>query len=235
MARIPDTELDRLRTSIDLVRLIEADGHALKRIGKDLACACPFHDGDNEPSLIVSPDKNLFHCFACGAAGSPIDWLMRRRGVAFRRAVELLRGMLDGGALTPVDLPKATASKITAPLAASEDDAALLREVIAHYHATLQQSPEALDYLAKRGLSHPELIAHFQLGYANRTLGYRLPMKQVKSGAAIRGQLQRLGVMRESGHEHFAGSLVVPVVDAAGLVAEVYGRKITAARGQVLY
>ena len=62
------------------MRLIEADGFTLKRVGKDLACACPFHAGDHEPSLIVSPDKNLFHCFACGAAGSPIDWVMRQRG-----------------------------------------------------------------------------------------------------------------------------------------------------------
>jgi DNA primase len=51
MARIPDTEIERLRTSINLVRLIEADGLTLKRTGKDWACACPFHDGDNEPSL----------------------------------------------------------------------------------------------------------------------------------------------------------------------------------------
>jgi DNA primase len=72
MARIPESEIERLRTSIDLARLIESDGHELKRIGKNLACACPFHNGDNEPSLIVSPDKRLFHCFACGAAGSPI-------------------------------------------------------------------------------------------------------------------------------------------------------------------
>ena len=227
MARIPESEIERLRSTVNLVRLVESDGHALKRIGKDWACACPFHEGDHEPSLIVSPDKNLFHCFACGAAGSPIDWVMRRRGVAFRRAVELLRGMLDGEAAAPVDVPKAAASKITAPLAASEDDAEVMREVIAHYHATLRQSPEAQAYLASRGLDHPELIEQFQLGYANRTLGYRLPMKQVKSGAAIRSQLQRLGLLRESGHEHFAGSLVVPVLDAAGNVAEVYGRKIT--------
>jgi DNA primase catalytic core len=227
MARIPEAEVERLRSTVNLIRLIEADGHSLKRIGKDWACACPFHEGDNEPSLIVSPDKNLFHCFACGAAGSPIDWVMRRRGVAFRRAVELLRGMLDGEASTPVDVPKAAAAKIVSPLAASEDDAEVMRAVIAHYHATLRQSPEALEYLARRGLDHPELIDRFQLGYANRTLGYRLPMKQVKSGAAIRSQLQRIGVMRESGHEHFAGSLVVPVVDATGNVAEVYGRKVT--------
>ncbi|MBD8528277.1 toprim domain-containing protein [Pseudoxanthomonas sp. CAU 1598] len=227
MARIPEPEVERLRSSVALTRLIESEGLTLKRTGKDWACACPFHDGDHEPSLIVSPDKNLFHCFACGAAGSPIDWLMQRRGVAFRRAVELLRGMLDGEPETVAEVPKAAASKIVAPLTAGEDDAALLREVVAHYHAALKDSPEAREYLVKRGLTHPELIERFQLGFANRTLGYRLPMKQVKSGAAIRQQLQRLGVLRASGHEHLNGSLVIPVFDAEGQVSELYGRKIT--------
>jgi DNA primase len=227
MARIPDSEVDRLRTAVDLARLVEADGHPLKRIGKDLACACPFHDGDSEPSLIVSPDKNLFHCFACGAAGSPIDWVMKRRGVAFRRAVELLRAELgDTDAASSADVPKATASRVIAPLTPGADDAALLSEVVEFYAGTLRGAPEALAYLEKRGLTHPDLIDTFRLGYANRTLAYRLPEKQVRSGAAIRGQLQRLGVLRASGHEHLAGSLVVPVFDAAGHVGELYGRKL---------
>src|SRR5690606_15123242 len=67
----------------------------------------------------------------------------------------------------------------------------------------------------------------FRLGFANRTLGLRLPEKNRKAGAEIRTRLQRLGVLRESGHEHFNGSLVVPVFDAGGNVVEVYGRKIT--------
>jgi len=227
MARIPESEIDRLRTAVDLTRLVEADGHTLKRTGKDWACTCPFHDGDHEPSLIVSPDKNLFHCFACGAAGSPIDWVMRRRGVAFRRAVELLRAELgDADAASSADLPKAAATRVLDPLPLGADDAALLREVVEFYHGTLRTAPEALAYLEKRGLAHPELIDTFQLGYANRTLASRLPEKQIKSGAAIRGQLQRLGVLRASGHEHLAGSLVIPVFDAADNVAELYGRKL---------
>jgi len=92
----------------------------------------------------------------------------------------------------------------------------LLADVVGFYSATLKTSPEALAYLAKRGLTHPGLIDQFQLGNANRTLAYRLPEKQVAAGAKVRGQLQRLGVLRTSGHEHFQGSLVVPVFDAAG-------------------
>jgi DNA primase len=72
-----------------------------------------------------------------------------------------------------------------------------------------------------------EMIDHFKLGFANRTLGYRLPDKNRKSGAEIRGRLQRLGVLRESGHEHLNGSVVIPILDLAGNVTGMYGRKIT--------
>ncbi|MGH9182723.1 MAG: toprim domain-containing protein [Acidimicrobiales bacterium] len=68
-------------------------------------------------------------------------------------------------------------------------------------------------------------MERFRLGFANRTLGYRLPQRNRQAGAEIRGRLQRLGILRSSGHEHFTGSLVVPVVND-GVVHEVYGRKI---------
>jgi DNA primase len=71
------------------------------------------------------------------------------------------------------------------------------------------------------------MIDHFRLGFSNRTLGYRLPEKNRKSGAEIRGRLQQLGLLRDSGHEHFTGSIVFPVFDLKGNVTEMYGRKIT--------
>ena len=69
-------------------------------------------------------------------------------------------------------------------------------------------------------------IATFKLGYANRTLGLRLPEKNRVAGNAIRARLQDIGIVRESGHEHFNGSLVIPVFDESGDVVEAYGRKI---------
>jgi DNA primase len=72
------------------------------------------------------------------------------------------------------------------------------------------------------------MIEAFQLGYGNRTLGYRLPAGQVKAGAALRGQLQRLGVYRSSGHEHFYGCVTVPLFDAEGQIVQMYGRRIGA-------
>ena len=90
MARIPPEDLERLKAEVSLVRLVEDAGIALTRTGKDQVGRCPFHEEDTA-SLIVTPAKNLFHCFGCGAAGGPIDWVMRRNGVSFRHAVELLR------------------------------------------------------------------------------------------------------------------------------------------------
>ena len=73
------------------------------------------------------------------------------------------------------------------------DDVELLRQVIDYYHETLKKSPEALVYLESRGLQSSEMIDRFRLGFANRTLGYRLPEKNRQAGAAIRGRLQKLG------------------------------------------
>ena len=220
MARIPEAELERLKAEISVERLVEAAGIALTKTGKDRLGKCPFHE-DREASLVVTPGKNLFHCFGCGAAGGPIDWTMRTQNVSFRQAVELLRADLG----VPSGPLPVTPTRRPAPVALDADDQALLRQVIDYYHDTLKTSPEALDYLKARGLHHPEAIERFRLGYANRTLGTSLPVKQVKSGAEIRGRLAKLGLFRESGHEHFTGSLIMPILDEAGHVQEVYGRK----------
>ncbi|TSJ88233.1 CHC2 zinc finger domain-containing protein [Chitinimonas sp. BJB300] len=224
MARIPDTEIERLKAEVSLVRLIEADGIALSKQGKDYAACCPFHE-ETTPSLIVTPSKNLFHCFGCGVAGGPIDWLMKRRGISFRHATELLREGLPLAA-SAATVKHASVRTLPMPVAVDADDQAALGQVVDYYHASLKQSPEALAYLKTRGLDHPELIDTFRLGYANRTLGLRLPEKNRVAGAEVRGRLQRLGVYRDSGHEHFNGSLVVPVFDLAGNVVELYGRKV---------
>src|SRR6476660_1646896 len=91
MVRVPDDELERLKREVSVQRLAEAAGVQLKKHGKDLMGLCPFHE-DREPSLVISPEKNLWHCLgACQAGGSVIDWVMRAQSVSFRHAAELLR------------------------------------------------------------------------------------------------------------------------------------------------
>ena len=90
MARIPEAEIERLKEGVPVQRLVEASGIELKKGGKDLLGRCPFHE-DDTASLVVTPAKNLWHCFGCGVGGGPIDWVMKRQGVSFRHAVELLK------------------------------------------------------------------------------------------------------------------------------------------------
>jgi len=224
MARISEGDLARLKSGVSLVRLVEASGVKLEQRGRDHVGLCPFH-ADRDPSLSVSAEKNLWRCFGCDAGGDVIAWVMKREGVSFRHAVELLKADYAPDPSLPAPMTKSTVAKLPT-IAAPAEDAALLGEVAEYYHAALKQSPEALGYLEKRGLRHPDLIDHFRLGFADRTLGYRLPAANRKAGADVRGRLQALGVLRASGHEHLRGSLVAPLFDAQGCVVNLYGRKI---------
>lgn len=243
MARLPDEVINRIKQEVSLLRLVESQGYQVTRQGKDSVVRCPFHE-EQTPSCIISPKTNLYHCFGCGAGGSVIDWVMKTQGVSFRFACELLQKNLglvtESGTRTT---RQNTTTKLTPPLAADSNHQTALRQVVDYYHETLKQSPEALAYLRSRGLENAELIERFKLGFANRTLGYRLPEKNRKAGAELRGKLQEIGILRESGHEHFNGSLVVPVMSREGryagapggstpatddyVISEVYGRKIT--------
>ena len=226
MARVSDAELERLKASVAVAELLAGDGVVLAKQGADLAGLCPLHN-DREPSLKITPGKNLWHCFGCGAGGGPIDWVMRRRGVSFRHAVELLRER-DGGepasSLAAAVLPPA---RLASPVPLDSDDASVLDRVVSYYQASLARSAVAQAYLARRGLADPAAIETFRLGFADRTLGLRLPDKRRRDGAELRARLERLGLYRASGHEHFSGSLVVPILDEAGAVVGMYGRKIT--------
>jgi DNA primase len=227
MARVPDMELERLKSQVSIQRLAEARGVELKRHGADLIGLCPFHD-DKKPSLVISSRKNLWHCLgACQAGGSVIDWVMKAEGVSFRHAVELLRADLPLTSPSTNVVKTSVVRKLAPPVQADADDRELLAQVVGYYHETLKQSPEALKYLEGRGLQSSEMLDRFKLGFANRTLGLRLPMKQWKAGGEIRGRLQKLGVLRESGHEHMNGSVVIPIFDEEGNVVGMYGRKIT--------
>jgi DNA primase len=128
-----------------------------------------------------------------------------------------------------VAIKRTTVRALDALVAFDADDLMLLNQVIDYYHNTLKQSPEALSYLEGRGIvgaALDEAIHTFHLGCADRTLGLRLPQKNRVAGVEIRVRLQKVGLYRESGLEHFNGSLIVPILDEAGNVTEVYGRKL---------
>ncbi|HEV2112766.1 MAG TPA: CHC2 zinc finger domain-containing protein [Terriglobales bacterium] len=224
MARIPESEIERLKREVSVQRLAEARGVELKRHGADLVGLCPFHN-DKEPSLVISPRKNLWHCLgACAAGGTAIDWVMRSEGVSFRHAVEMLR---NDAPLTGARGKRSLLQRLPDAIEREAEDRELLLQVVGYYNDALKQAPEALQYLERRGLRSSEMLDHFRLGFANRTLGYRLPPRYSAAGLAVRERLQKLGVLRESGHEHFTGSVVIPIFDLEGQVRQMYGRKVT--------
>ena len=258
MPRIPDSELERLKTEVSLLHLIQAQGHTLAKRGRDWSMRCVFHE-DVTASLVVTESKNLYHCFGCNAAGSVLDWVMKTQGVSLPHAVQILKtgAPLEGARigvarsqmrhLAPLvagDVPSGGTAAATHDQGAQGDPSdqsapalqTLLTQVVGSYAANLKTSPEALAYLQERGLDHPELVEHFQLGYANKSLTYRLPPTHTQGGKAIRGQLQALGVLRESGHEHLNGCLVVPIMGIEGgvhpqhaaQVLQLYGWRIVA-------
>ncbi len=229
MPYVPPEIKERIKREVSIQRLAEARGIKLTRSGKELIGLCPFHK-DTSPSLNIDPVANVWHCKgACGEGGDVILWVMRAEGVSFSHALELLkRDYYPSAGSSAGPPPKiCTVPKLPAPVERTADDRMVLLQVVGYYQETLKQSPEALKYLESRGLKSAEMIVEFRLGFANRTLGYRLPDKNRIAGAEMRGRLQKLGIYRESGHEHFNGSVVFPIFDLSGQVVQMYGRKIT--------
>ena len=228
MPYVPPELKARIKREISIQRLAEARGIKLRRSGKELIGLCPFHQ-DRNPSLNIDPVKNVWHCKgACGEGGDVIEWVKRAEGISFTHAVELLkRNYLPSAASTAEPPPRiSTVPKLPALFQTNVDDQKLLNIVVDYYHRMLKQSPEPQQYLIKRGLKSSEMVEHFRLGFSNRSLNYHLPDKNRVEGASQRGRLEELGIFRESGHEHFVGSLVIPILNLNGEVVQMYGRKI---------
>ncbi|KLU14018.1 MULTISPECIES: CHC2 zinc finger domain-containing protein, partial [Xenorhabdus] len=93
MARIPEAELQHLKSAVSLVAIIEQQGRQLFKRGKDMTVLCPFHE-EKTPSMVITPAKNLYHCFGCEAGGSVLDWVMQTEGLSLRHAAERLKAVL---------------------------------------------------------------------------------------------------------------------------------------------
>ena len=227
MARIPDEELEELKRSTDLAALVRSKGVELKKHGaKDLCGLSPFTD-EKTASFIVTPAKNLWHCMSSGKGGSVIDFIMQYDGVSFREAVELLKSKSPTLYKSSGRVKISTVPKLPPPVTFDADDQTLFSQVLNYYAERLKENQPAIDYLKKRGLWNEEALKRFKIGFADRTLGLTLPHKNRKDGAEIRTRLQRIGIYRESGHEHFNGSLVFPIIDDGGAVQEMYARRVS--------
>ncbi|MEO8378860.1 MAG: CHC2 zinc finger domain-containing protein [Acidobacteriota bacterium] len=222
MARISEEAIERIKREVSVADLARQRGVQLRGHGENLIGLCPFHD-DHEPSLVITPAKNLWNCLgACQKGGDVIRWVEIAERVPFRRAVEILHGGFPLAA--PLSAPAASC-----PVSPSMNDRELLAAVVGYYQARLNttDAPEAVRYLERRGIWSEEAVAHFSIGFSDRSIGGLLPNPDLKPGKEIRARLAEVGIYRaDTGREHFNGCMVFPVVGRGGEVLEIYGRKI---------
>lgn len=236
MGRMTPEELEQLKREVSLLNVAKSQGHTFKKHGKDgYTCLCPFHT-EKTPSCVISPAKNLYHCFGCGAAGSVLDWLQQTERLTFPQTLVRLRELAGMSSVAATAAPSSSPPAVPPTLADLDDDGqALLNQVIDFYHQQLLASPEAQEWLVSRGLTHPELVSHFRLGFAGaHGIAGALPSSQSKAGRRLRERLVEVGVLRETTRQdHFRGCVVMPVicwVESAnvanrGRVLQLYGRR----------
>ena len=154
---IPTDFIQTLLARVDIVDVIDRSV-PLKKAGANYQACCPFHS-EKTPSFTVSPTKQFYHCFGCGAHGTAIGFLIEHDGKSFPEAVEALAR--EAGAPCRTSSRPANASGATN----HGDLTETLLEPAKFYRARLKEAPAAIDYLKRRGLTGA-VAAHFGIGYA---------------------------------------------------------------------
>ena len=211
---IPQHFIDELLARTDIVEVINARV-TLKKQGREYAACCPFH-GEKTPSFFVSPAKQFYHCFGCGAHGTAVTFLMEHDNLSFPEAIEELAR--QAGMEVPSDPGSRERSESHRPLFE------VLEAAAEHYAKALRHSPEAVDYLKTRGLTG-EIARDYRLGYAedrwDGLLSSLVPKHEeqhlVDAGLAIRKEGGKI-------YDRFRGRIMFPIRDNRGRVTGFGGR-----------
>lgn len=139
----------------------------LKKQGRNYFGLCPFH-GEGTPSFSVSPDKQIFHCFGCGAGGNVFSFLMEKDGLTFQEAALKLADKANIDLQIQTNLPAKTIPKDFQLMLDAHD---LLRKFYHHLLINTKDGQHALEYLLSRGFT-TESIEKFQIGYALSSWDY---------------------------------------------------------------
>ena len=222
--RIPQHFIDDLIGRTDLVELIGARV-PLKKSGREFKACCPFHD-EKSPSFWVSPDKQFYHCFGCGAHGTALGFLMNYDRLSFPEAVEEL------AARAGVEIPRE--ARVDDGRNRDEPDlAALMAQVATFWAERLKSDARAAAYLAQRGLK-AEIIQRFGIGYSanswNEILNrFAKDTKQREALLACGLIIEREGSTGRDGdrfYDRFRDRVMFPIRDARGRVIGFGGRII---------
>lgn len=219
--QIPRQFIDDLLARTDIVELID-QRVPLKKAGRNYSACCPFHN-EKSPSFTVSPDKQFYHCFGCGAHGNAISFMMEFEQLEFVEAIEEL------AQLHHMDVPREQ-GKGPARSAAHADDYSLMQQAAQFYQLQLQQhpdSPAVREYVIKRGLSE-KTVQDYALGYAPNSWDSLLKQLSPTANRALRDQLfeLRLTNRNDNGREYdfFRDRLMFPIRDKRGRVIAFGGR-----------
>ena len=218
---IPDSFIDELLARVDIVDVIERRV-PLKKAGREWTACCPFHS-ERTPSFYVSPAKQFFHCFGCGAHGSAVKFLMDYERLEFPDAVEELAQTVG------LKVPR-EGGREAAPREDKTDLYALLDAAAGWYQGELPRSAEAQAYCKKRGLD-ADTIARFRIGWA--PAGYDGVIKALGNTPRRMELLTEAGMVasseRGSQYDRFRERLMFPILDRRGRVIAFGGRIIASA------
>jgi DNA primase len=212
---IPQSFIQELLGRVDIVEVV--DRHVkLKRAGSNYVACCPFHS-EKTPSFTVSPTKQFYHCFGCGAHGTAVGFLMEHGGLGFVEAVKDLAQSVG----MKVPEVRTETERRRAEVGASLYD--VLLQAASHYRAQLKEAAHAIEYLKKRGLSG-DIAKRFGIGYA--------PDEWQNLAAAFTDYegkpLADAGLVKasEDGRRYdvFRNRIMFPIVDMRGNVIGFGGR-----------
>jgi len=213
---IPDSFKQDLLSRVDMVELVSRYVQ-LKKGGVNYLGLCPFHN-EKSPSFTVSPVKQFYHCFGCGAHGNAIGFVMAYSSLGYIDALKELASSV--GMQVPQDVPRTPAE--AARRERETDLYAVMEKAMAYFRAELKKSPHAIDYLKQRGLSG-EIAARFRIGYApGEWQGLKAAFSDyddpglVECGLVIAGDGKR--------YDRFRDRVMFPITNARGAVIGFGGR-----------
>jgi DNA primase len=210
--------INELMARVDIVDLIESY-LSLRKAGRNYTACCPFHH-EKTPSFNVSPEKQFYYCFGCGAHGSVIGFLMEYAHLNFVEAVHELASRVGLEVVY-----EQGDGEIAAKMAGLEELYQVMEQAAQYYRQQLRQSKSAIDYLKKRGLTG-EMARDFGLGYAPP--GWNNLLKTLGTDSDMRTRLLKTGLIKqsESGHryDHFRDRVMFPILDMRGRVIAFGGR-----------
>ena len=218
--------LEEIRNKIDIVDFI-GQYVKLQKAGANYKALCPFHK-EKTPSFFVSPSRQIFHCFGCGAGGDVITFLMKIENLEFKDAVKILAE--KAGVKITYDKPEVQELK--------NKLLEINKKAAEFYHQQLLSNKEALDYLKKRGIKD-ETIEAFKLGFAPddwRSLTNYLvkngfsPKDIVSTGLAIskidipEEKIDKIQLKENDIYDRFRSRIMFPIEDITGNIIAFTGR-----------